>query len=417
MGKIGPNLMLWGARMGYMSYGWDVGVFGGVLQTPSQTPDTDTAAMIAAAFLLASWLGCVITASPWSDRIGRRTIICASAYNIPSIEPARGIGNGFVVNTGPIYVAETTTITKMCGPLVGILMGFACTATALAYWIDFGFTYATWQVVWRFPIAFQIVWSILVIALLYGYNETSLKCQSEILIELRQEIGEKLRWSDLIMDKSPTQAVRCIRDGVILIGIAYLMGINMIFYYMTTIFRVYIGLEAVTSSVCAGAAATLLAIGIFFGSFFCERTGRRKGLLWGSGLQSVFMIYQLTSSACAAMLFGWILVFSPTWAPMPYIYVSESMPLHRRHTGVRLNIGWKTWIWFLIFNVLGFLYVYFFIFETWGRTLGNVNELFYKNNALDEHIGSEPETTPDRVSGEKAGHVVTGASNVDNKAV
>ena len=46
----------------------------------------------------------------------------------------QGIGNGFVVSTGPIYVAETTTVTKHRGPLVGVLMGFACTGTALAYW-------------------------------------------------------------------------------------------------------------------------------------------------------------------------------------------------------------------------------------------------------------------------------------------
>lgn len=161
---------------------------------------------------------------------------------------------------------------------------------------------------------------------LYLDEETCLKVQSEIILELRQEKGEKLRFSDIIVDKSPTQAVRRIRDGVILVGVAYLMGINMIFYYMTTIFQVYIGLPAVTSSICSAAATTLLALGVFFGSYFCEKTGRRKWLLWGSALQSCFMIAftgllsvgtKATSSAAAAMLFGWILVFSPTWAPMP----------------------------------------------------------------------------------------------------
>lgn len=50
--------------------------------------------MMVAAFLLASWLGCVIVALPWSDRIGRRiwimsgaaiqivgTIVVASSYS------------------------------------------------------------------------------------------------------------------------------------------------------------------------------------------------------------------------------------------------------------------------------------------------------------------------------------------------
>ena len=126
--------------------------------------------MIVAAFLLASWLGCVIAASPWSDKMGRRfwillgaaiqvvgTVICVSSYSSGQLIGGRviivslcylpatlrcwgssrsqGVGNGLVVATGPVYVAEITPVTKMRGPLVGVLMGFACTATALAYWV------------------------------------------------------------------------------------------------------------------------------------------------------------------------------------------------------------------------------------------------------------------------------------------
>ena len=31
--KIYPSLVLWGVRMGYMSYGWDAGVLGGIIET------------------------------------------------------------------------------------------------------------------------------------------------------------------------------------------------------------------------------------------------------------------------------------------------------------------------------------------------------------------------------------------------
>lgn len=91
---------------------------------------------------------------------------------------------------------------------------------------------------------------------LYPDDEAAQKVQSEIQHELREEKGERLQLSNLIIDKSPTQAVRRIRDGVVLIGVAYLMGINMIFYYMTTIFYVYIGLPKTTSSACSGASTT-----------------------------------------------------------------------------------------------------------------------------------------------------------------
>lgn len=161
---------------------------------------------------------------------------------------------------------------------------------------------------------------------LYPDDGVAAKVQRDIIRELREEKKEKLLLSNLIIDRSPTQAVRRIRDGVILVGIGYLMGTNMIFYYMTTIFQVYIGLAASTASICSGAATTLLAIGVFSGSYFCEKFGRRTWLMWGSALCSFFIIAftilmsygnKKTSTACAAMLFGWIAVFSPTWAPMP----------------------------------------------------------------------------------------------------
>ena len=348
--------------------------------------------MIVASFLLASWLGCVIAASPWSDRLGRRiwvmagaavqilgTIISTSSYSTGQLIAGRvliGVGNGFVVSQGPVYVAETTGTVKQRGPLVGILMGFACVGTACAYWIDFGFTYASGQVVWRLPVAVQILWSVLTIVLtfpnadsprwyfsqgrpdegrlvlqqIYEDNTVAERVAKEIETELKQEVHETLKFSDFFNDKSETKAATRIRDGVILVGVAYLMGINMIFYYMTTIFQVYIGLAPTTASICSGAATTLLAIGAFVGSIFCEKGGRRKWLLWGSALQSVFMILfvallavgtegnKKASSAAAAMLFCWIFVFSPTWAPLPvrpHLYLLAhllSMPLLTLHS-------------------------------------------------------------------------------------
>jgi MFS family permease len=283
------------------------------------------------------------------------TVISASSYSVGQLIASRvliGVGNGFVVSTGPIYVAETTGTVKQRGPLVGILMGFACTGTAFAYWIDFGFTYAKGEVVWRLPIAMQTIWSLLCILLcfpnadsprwyflqnrsdegkivlhqIYDDNTLTDKVMDEIQTELKQEVNETLQFTNFFYDRSETKAASRIRDGVILVGIAYLMGTNMVFYYLPTIFQLYIGLPATTASVCSGAATTLLAIGAFFGSIFCEKGGRRKWLLWGSALQSLFMIAfvgllaagtKATSSAAAAMLFGWILVFSPTWAPQP----------------------------------------------------------------------------------------------------
>jgi MFS family permease len=75
-------------------------------------PDTTTLSMIVASFLLASWLGCCIVASPWSDRIGRRiwilagnaiqivgTIICVASYS-----PGQMIAGRVVIVSDPIVL-------------------------------------------------------------------------------------------------------------------------------------------------------------------------------------------------------------------------------------------------------------------------------------------------------------------------
>ncbi|KAI8943867.1 hypothetical protein NX059_001839 [Plenodomus lindquistii] len=108
------------------------------------------------------------------------------------------------------------------GTLLGILIDFTCIGTASAYWIDFGFTYATSQVVWCFPVAMQIVFSLLCIALcfpnaesprwyflqnrpdegkmglqqIHGDETIAQKVANKIETELKQEDHETLRFLD-----------------------------------------------------------------------------------------------------------------------------------------------------------------------------------------------------------------------------
>ena len=42
----------------------------------------------------------------------------------------------------------------------------------LSYWLDFGMSYAEGAVAWRFPIAFQLVFAIIVTILLFGLPES-----------------------------------------------------------------------------------------------------------------------------------------------------------------------------------------------------------------------------------------------------
>ncbi|MCJ1473092.1 hypothetical protein MMC13_001742 [Lambiella insularis] len=469
MGLRGANFYhnaLVAGSLGFVTFGWDAGVLGGILLTPEfqgamGTPGTTIISMIASTFLLASWLGCIIIAV-FGMMMGRRTwiiignvvqifgtIISASSFSYGQLIAGRvfiGIGNGFLTSMIPIYVAEMAVRTSTRGKGVNAMIAAASAGTALAYWVDFGMVFANSQAVWRFPVAFQIFWSLLTIGVIYPNPDTPryyyaknrisegdallerlfskplssaevhhAKANIIATLELERAPTARLRIQDFFWDRSEMQAARRIRTGMILIGVAYLMGIDMIFYYMTTIFQVYIGLAPLTASGLAGAATTVLAISNYLGVYFMERLGRRSWLIGGAAGQTVFLAVftgllsspgPQTGAAAAAMLFCWIVVFGPTWGPVTYVYSSEIMPLRYRHLGFALSVscqwlmafitvfagpiaiadprvGWKTWIWFLVFNAIAVPFVYFCCPETRGSSLEEIDLLFISGTLTD----------------------------------
>jgi hypothetical protein len=97
-----------------------------------------------------------------------------------------------------------------------------------------------------------------------------------------------------------------------------------LFYYTTSVFQIYIGLAPLTSSGLAGAATTVLCITNWIGVYYIEKMGRRTWLLLGASAQTVFLAAftglvanpaRATGAAAAAMIFLFIAVFGPGWAP------------------------------------------------------------------------------------------------------
>ncbi|KAJ9643591.1 hypothetical protein H2199_004270 [Coniosporium tulheliwenetii] len=415
--------------------------------------------MIASVFLLASWLGCIIVCIA-GMMMGRRlwiiagsvtqilgSIVSASSFGYGQLIAGRvlvGIGNGFLTSMIPVYVAEMAVRKEDRGRGVNAMIACASAGTALAYWTDFGMVFRSGQVVWRFPVAFQIFWALLTIGTIYFNPDTpryyyakSLHTEADVLLcrlytadisdpvvdearkdilaslELERASTASLRIKDFFWDTSDVQAARRIRTGVILVGLAYLIGTNMIFYYMTVIFQSYIGLAPLTASGLSGAACTILAIANLVGVAFMEKLGRRTWLMGGAVGLSVFMAAFIgclanpgtkTGAAAAAMLFLWIVCFAPTWGPVTYVYASEIMPLRYRHLGFALSVssqwimafitvfagpiaiadpqvGWKTWFWFLVFSIAAVPYVYFCCPETRGRSLEEIDLIFMSESA------------------------------------
>ena len=155
----------------------------------------------------------------------------------------------------PVYIAEMAVDKNKRGRGVNAMIASATVGTALAYWVDFGMVFATGQAVWRFPVAFQIVFSLLCSSFIWGLPDTPRwyyakgmieegnavlarlhdlpitdpvvgATRSEILasLELERMDTEGLRLKDLFWDTSDSQAGRRIRTGMCLFALAYLQG-------------------------------------------------------------------------------------------------------------------------------------------------------------------------------------------------
>lgn len=72
-----------------------------------------------------------------------------------------GFGNGVNTSTIPTYQAECSR-TSNRGLLICIEGGVIAFGTLVAYWIDYGASYGSPDLVWRFPIAFQIIFALVV---------------------------------------------------------------------------------------------------------------------------------------------------------------------------------------------------------------------------------------------------------------
>lgn len=72
-----------------------------------------------------------------------------------------GVGNGINTSTIPTYQAECSK-TSNRGLLICIEGGVIAFGTCVAYWIDYGASYGPAEFSWRFPIAFQVVFALII---------------------------------------------------------------------------------------------------------------------------------------------------------------------------------------------------------------------------------------------------------------
>lgn len=237
----------------------------------------------------------------------------------------------------------------------------------------------------------------------------------QIGIEKESEAGNA-SWKELATGK-PAILQRVIM-GMTLQSLQQLTGDNYFFYYGTTIFQTVGFDDSYITSMILGAVNFLST---FIGIWAIERLGRRVTLLSGSFCMFVcFVIYSIIGSKylylddsydnnntnevsgkiMIAITCIYIFFFATTWAGGVFTIISESYPLRIRSKAMGIASA-ANWIWgFLIslctplitskihFNygfvftaclLFSFFYVYFFVKETKGLSLEEVDEIYAQN--------------------------------------
>ncbi|KAI1127503.1 general substrate transporter [Nemania abortiva] len=452
---------------GFLLFGYDQGVMSGILTSDAfadvfeETRNNSTIqGVVTSIYDLGCLFGAIFILTV-GDQLGRRraiiaggiimiigTLIQITAY--PGHAPLAqfiigriitGVGNGMNTSTIPTYQAECSK-TSNRGLLICIQGGTIAFGTLIAYWLDYGASYGPADLVWRFPIAFQIVFGIIVstamiwlpesprwlltheryedannvIAAIRGYEVDSQETAFErgiILDSIRASgvFGGKSTPFKALFTNGKTQHFRRMLLGASSQFMQQVGGCNAVIYFFPILCEKFITPgDHNMALLLGGVNAIVYAIFATVSWFLIERVGRRKLFLWGTvgqGLSMVLafgaLIPQTQSAAigtCVA-LFTYIASFGATWLPLPWLYPAEINPIMTRAKANAVstctnwlfnffivlitpvlvtNIGWGTFLFFAVLNATFLPVIYFFYPETARRSLEEIDIIFAKGN-------------------------------------
>ncbi|KFY61242.1 hypothetical protein V496_05117 [Pseudogymnoascus sp. VKM F-4515 (FW-2607)] len=198
------------------------------------------------------------------------------------------------------------------------------------------------------------------------------------------------------------------------------MGCNAMIYYAPTMFA-SLGLDGNTTSLLAtGVYGIVNCLSTLPALFFIDRVGRRPLLMCGAA--GTFISLVIVGSIVGAYgdglsdnkAAGWVGIafiyiydinFSYSFAPIGWVLPSEIYPLSIRSKAISITtsctwmsnfiiglvtpdmlatITWGTYIFFAAFCLLAFLFTYFLIPETRGKTLEDMDLVFGDTEAHEE---------------------------------
>ncbi|KAF4155965.1 hypothetical protein CNMCM6936_003577 [Aspergillus lentulus] len=436
------------STMGFLLFGYDQGVMSSIIDAqPFNDVFTATRGnstmqgTVTAIYEIGCLAGAVFVLGA-GDWLGRRKSIMAGATvmiigviiqvtSYPGHVPLAqfiigrvitGIGNGMNTSTIPTYQAECSR-TSNRGLLICIEGATIAFGTLIAYWIDFGASYGSPDLTWRFPIAFQIVFGLLiifgmmvlpesprwlftreryeegesVIAALMGkeISHHDVQLQKNIILDSIRASGQMGKNTPLsaVFTGGKTQHFRRMLLGSSSQFFQQIGGCNAVIYYLPVLFKNSLNQTEFMSMILGGVNMIVYSIFATLSWFLIERVGRRKLFLWGTvGTPSA-------AKGAAVGLFTYIASFGATWLPLPWLYPAEISPIKTRAKANAIstctnwlfnflivmvtpimisNISWGTYLFFACINACFLPVIYLFYPETAGRSLEEIDLIFAK---------------------------------------
>ncbi|KAJ5096491.1 sugar transporter-like protein [Penicillium alfredii] len=346
-----------------------------------------------------------------------------------------GLGNGMDTATIPVWQSECSKAHNR-GFLVCFEGAIIAVGTFVAYWVDFGLSYVDSSVQWRFPVAFQIVFALLVIAgavmlpesprwfIMRGYDEQAIQVLAQLndsspdaedvladfnlmKADLKTTEDAKADWKTLFTF-GKTQEFQRMMIGCSGQFFQQFTGCNAAIYYSTVLFEQNLNMDHKMAMILGGVFSTVYALATIPSFFMVEKVGRRKLFLIGfigQGLSFILAMACLipnTESASKGAIVGifvFICFFAFTTLPLPWIYPPEINPLRTRTMAASASTctnwitnfavamftpvfsstsGWGLYLFFALINFIAIPFAWFFYAETAGRDLEEIDIIFAK---------------------------------------
>ncbi|KAK5942454.1 hypothetical protein PMZ80_005019 [Knufia obscura] len=465
----------------FVLFGYDQGVFGGLVTHPNFLstfghPAPDFLGIIVSIYNVGCFVGCALNLY-FGPRFGRReaiwgamclvslgAILQCTSYGVPQMMVGRfitGLGVGIDTSTVPMYQAELCK-PEVRGRLVTTEVLFVALGIAVAYFLDFGFSFLGGSVAWRVPIALQVPLAVGVCVLVVGLPETPrwlwqqgrveeavgvmrrvhdvpegdeyvVRESEEIRKAIEIEAASPFKWAR-ILRRDPLQTGYRVGLACLVLFMNQWAGINVIVFYISPVLEGSVGLDRNTAIIAGGCINLAFAVGSLVPALGADRLGRRKPMMFGAAGMGLSMMCvaillsfngtdkeRITANASIAFFVTYMISFGASLNAIPWVYATEILPIRVRAQGTALavfnnwiwvflivmvtptlvaNLQWKTYLIFMAFN-FGFIPVIYFLFpETKGLTLEKIDFLFLKEDRLPAKERMEAQ---DNSNGEKPG--------------